>query len=70
VRRYYFPGVTHGGSYTGGISLDGDKPWPGAPVCALPNNPNPSLPTMRALMKRLVAWVSTGRAPPPSQYPT
>ncbi|WP_179505000.1 MULTISPECIES: alpha/beta hydrolase domain-containing protein [unclassified Sphingomonas] len=70
VRRYYFPGVTHGGSYTGGISLDGDKPWPGAPVCVLPNNPNPSLPTMRALLKRLVQWVSTGRPPPPSQYPT
>ena len=32
VRRYYFPGVTHGGSTVGGISLDGDKPWPGAPV--------------------------------------
>lgn len=70
VRRYYFPGVTHGGSITGGISLDGDKPWPGAPVCVLPNNPNPSLPTMRALLKRLVAWVTTGEAPPPSQYPT
>jgi len=70
VRRYYFPGVTHGGSMIGGISLDGDKPWPGAPVCVLASNPNPSLPTMRALMKRLVAWVSTGRAPPPSMYPT
>jgi hypothetical protein len=70
VRRYYFPGVTHGGSMVGGISLDGDKPWPGAPVCVLGSNPNPSAQTMRALMKRLVAWVSTGRAPPPSAYPT
>ena len=70
VRRYYFPGVTHGGSVTGGISLDGDKPWPGAPVCVLANNPNPSAPSMRALLKRLVEWVRTGRAPPPSQYPT
>jgi len=70
VRRYYFPGVTHGGSVNGGISLDGDRPWPGAPACVLANNPNPSAPTMRALLKRLVDWVSTGRAPPPSQYPT
>jgi hypothetical protein len=70
VRRYYFPGVTHGGSMVGGMSLDGDKPWPGAPACVLAGNPNPSAQTMRALMKRLVAWVSTGRAPPPSQYPT
>lgn len=70
VRRYYFPGVTHGGSSVGGISLEGDKPWPGAPVCVLGSNPNPSAQTMRALMKRLVAWVSTGRAPPPSHYPT
>jgi len=70
VRRYYFPSVTHGGSYVGGISLDGDKPWPGAPTCLLPGNPNPSLPTMRALLKALVAWVKTGKAPPPSRYPT
>ncbi|HWU03065.1 MAG TPA: alpha/beta hydrolase domain-containing protein, partial [Novosphingobium sp.] len=70
VRRYYFPGVTHGGSVVGGISLDGDKPWPGAPTCVLPNNPNPSLPTMRALLKRLVVWVKDGTPPPPSQYPT
>ena len=70
VRRYYFPGVTHGGSSVGGISLDGDKPWPGAPACVLAANPNPSAQTMRALMKRLVDWVQTDRAPPPSQYPT
>jgi len=70
VRRYYFPSVTHGGSYVGGISLDGDKPWPGAPTCQLLGNPNPSLPTMRALLKALVAWVKTGRTPPPSRYPT
>ncbi|NBC37795.1 hypothetical protein GTZ99_14665 [Novosphingobium sp. FSY-8] len=69
VRRYYFPGVTHGGSMAGGISLDGDKPWPGAPACSLAMNPNPSAATMRVLMRRLVAWVREGKAPPPSQYP-
>jgi hypothetical protein len=70
VRRYYFPGVTHGGSSAGGISLDGDKPWPGAPQCGLPWNPNPSTPTLRALQAALIAWVKTGKAPPPSRYPT
>ncbi|WP_404710355.1 alpha/beta hydrolase domain-containing protein [Sphingomonas sp. MMS24-J13] len=70
VRRYYFPGVTHGGSSAGGISLDGDKPWPGAPQCSLAWNPNPSAPTLRALQAALIAWVETGKAPPPSRYPT
>ncbi|MBO9581376.1 MAG: hypothetical protein J7498_10840 [Sphingobium sp.] len=70
VRRYYFPSVTHGGSATGGISLDGEKAWPGAPSCRLPGNPNPTQPTMRTLLKRLVAWVQTGKEPPASAYPT
>jgi hypothetical protein len=69
VRRYYFPGVTHGGSYVGAFSLTGDPAYPGAPRCALPANPNPSFYTMRALMARLLAWVAEGRAPPPSHYP-
>jgi hypothetical protein len=69
VRRYYFPGVTHGGSYVGAFSLTGDPAYPGAPRCALPANPNPSFYTMRALMVRLLAWVAEGRAPPPSHYP-
>lgn len=70
VRRYYFPSVTHGGSWTGALSLEGDKPWPGAPQCVLPGNPNPSTQTMRALMKAMVAWAKTGTPPPPSRYPT
>ena len=70
VRRYYLPGVTHGGSLAVGMSLDGDKPWPGAPACTLAMNPNPSLPTLRALQQALIDWVTTGRAPPPSRYPT
>jgi len=69
VRRYYFPGVTHGGSYVGGFSQTGDPPFPGAPKCALPANPNPSFYTMRALMTRLLAWVAEKRAPPASHYP-
>lgn len=65
VRRYYFPGVTHGGG-RGGFSAQAPKP--GA-TCELPDNPNPSSDTMRALMVALVEWVTKGTAPPPSQYP-
>jgi hypothetical protein len=65
VRRYYFPGVTHGGG-RGGFSTKA----PAAPAnCELPANPNPSSDTMRALTVALVDWVTKGTAPPPSQYP-
>lgn len=70
VRRYYFPGVTHNGSPTGGFPLDGDQPPPGADFCTLAWNPNPSADTRRALLKALRDWVSTGTPPPPSRYPT
>ncbi|MBO9577122.1 MAG: hypothetical protein J7494_15435, partial [Sphingobium sp.] len=69
VRRYYFPGVTHGGSAIGGISLEGERLGSGG-TCRLPGNPNPSQPTMRALLKALVAWVQGGKEPPASAYPT
>lgn len=65
VRRYYFPGVTHGGG-PGGFSASAPKP---PNRCELPANPNPSSDTMRALMVALVDWVAKGVAPPPSQYP-
>ncbi|HLX41821.1 MAG TPA: alpha/beta hydrolase domain-containing protein [Bryobacteraceae bacterium] len=65
VRRYYFPGVTHGGG-AGGFSTTAPKP---PARCELPANPNPSSDTMRALMVALVDWVVKGTAPPPSQYP-
>jgi hypothetical protein len=65
VRRYYFPGVTHGGG-RGGFSAAAPAP-PGA--CELPANPNPSSDTMRALTLALVDWVTKNAAPPPSQYP-
>ncbi|MBZ5610037.1 MAG: hypothetical protein LAP38_17380 [Acidobacteriia bacterium] len=65
VRRYYFPGVTHGGG-RGGFSIA----RPNAPArCELPDNPNPSSDTMRALTEALVDWVVKGSAPPASQYP-
>jgi alpha/beta hydrolase family protein len=65
VRRYYFPGVTHGGG-RGGFDANAPRPPMG---CELPANPNPSTETMRALLGALVDWVVKGTAPPPSQYP-
>ncbi|SOB86380.1 hypothetical protein SAMN06297144_1485 [Sphingomonas guangdongensis] len=70
VRRYYFPSVTHGGSYVGGFPVKGEPASPGAPRCTLAMNPNPSADTRRALLARLAEWVSRGTAPPPSRYPT
>lgn len=65
VRRYYFPGTTHGGG-RGGFSTAA----PAAPRnCVLPANPNPETDTMRALMVDLIDWVTKGTAPPPSRYP-
>ena len=64
VRRYYFPGVRHGGG-PGGFDPD---PQPEA-CCRLIPNPNPSSDTLRALQTALVEWVVRGTLPPPSQYP-
>ena len=70
VRRYYFPGTTHGGG-SGGFSVV--PPPPGArprrSLCELPANPNPQFETMHALLEAMVDWVVKGTAPPPSQYP-
>jgi hypothetical protein len=67
VRRYYFPSVTHGGSWTGGFRPAGDAPPPG---CRLAGNPNPSSESLRAAQQMLVAWVREGKAPAASRYPT
>lgn len=64
VRRYYFPGVRHGGG-PGGFDAE---VRPDA-CCELPTNPNPSSDTLRALQTALVDWVVKGALPPPSQYP-
>jgi len=70
VRRYYFPGVTHNGSARSGFPIAGETPPPGADFCALAWNPNPSSDTRRVLLQALVDWVSAGKAPPASRYPT
>jgi hypothetical protein len=65
VRRYYYPGTTHGGG-RGGFALDAPAPPAG---CALPANPNPQSDTTRALTRALIAWVVDGTEPPPSRFP-
>jgi hypothetical protein len=65
VRRYYFPGTTHGGDDQGGFAQ--------APValasCVLAKNPIPEKEQMAALAQALVQWVTRGVAPPASSYP-
>ena len=69
VRRYYFPGTTHGGG-PGGFTTAVTPPARGrAGVCVLPSNPNPESDTLRALLGSMVDWVVKGTPPPPSQYP-
>ena len=64
VRRYYSPGVSHGGG-PGGF----DPNPPQQSCCELVPNPNPTSDTLRALQTALVDWVVKGVLPPPSQYP-
>ena len=65
VRRYFFPGTSHGGG-RGGFSAASPAPPNG---CALPANPNPESDTTKALMVALIDWVTKGSEPPPSRYP-
>ena len=67
VRRYYFPGVTHGGGRGGFQAIE---PGAGGRGCALPDNPNSTTETMRALRRALTDWVVNDTAPPESRYPT
>lgn len=66
VRRYYYPGTTHGGG-RGGFQVHASV-QPGA-RCALPDNPNPEVHQTRALTRALVEWASQGIEPPASRYP-
>jgi hypothetical protein len=65
VRRYFFPGTSHGGG-RGGFSTKPAAPPAG---CLLPANPNPESDTTNALLFALTDWVTKGMEPPPSRYP-
>jgi hypothetical protein len=56
VRRYFFPGTSHGGG-RGGFSSAAPAPPNG---CVLSANPNPETETMKALTVALVDWVTKG----------
>jgi hypothetical protein len=64
VRRYYFPGVRHGGG-PGGFDPNPRRD----PTLELISNPNSSNEMLRAVQHALVDWVVKDILPPPSQYP-
>ncbi|WP_157959887.1 alpha/beta hydrolase domain-containing protein [Devosia submarina] len=66
VRRYYFPGNTHGGASVSTFALAGEP----SNACLLFNNPNFQTEQMNALGLALIDWVVDGIEPPPSAYPT
>lgn len=69
VRRYFFPGTTHGGG-GGGFSAAAPAAARGrGGLCALPANPNPESDTTTALQAAMVDWIRKGTPPPPSRYP-
>jgi hypothetical protein len=65
VRRYFFPGTTHGGGRGGFNATPGAAPN----GCVLSANPNPESDTMKALTVALIDWVAKGVEPPPSRFP-
>jgi hypothetical protein len=69
VRRYYFPGTTHGGGGGGFSVVTGTAAGAGG-TCVLRSNPNPEIDTQRALFVALSDWVTHGTEPPPSTYPS
>lgn len=66
VRRYYFPGNTHGGAESSSFALAGTP----SKSCVLASNPNFETEQMNALGVALVDWVKDGTEPPASVYPT
>jgi len=65
VRRYYHAGTTHGGG-GGGFA----RVQPAGTTLMLAINPNPETETRRALIVARDEWVTKGRKPPKSRYPS
>ena len=65
VRRYYYPSTPHGGG-AGGFSVA----QPALAGLMLAANPNPETETRRALLLNLIDWVTKGKKPPKSRYPS
>ena len=68
VRRYYFPGVAHGGGQ-GGFSVTSSAVTTALGGCELMSNPAPSAPMRSALLKAFTDWVTKGTPMPPGKYP-
>jgi hypothetical protein len=68
VRRYYFPGVAHGGG-PGGFSTATQGVKTAFGGCDLMSNPAPSAPMRTALLKSFTDWVTKGTPMPASKYP-
>jgi hypothetical protein len=68
VRRYYFPGVAHGGG-PGGFSIATQTVTTPVGACDLMSNPAPSGPMRSALLKAFTDWVTKDTPMPPSTYP-
>jgi Alpha/beta hydrolase domain len=68
VRIYHFAGTQHGG---GDPLAQPPAVQPTPPInCQLPVNSNPFIPGQRALLVALQQWITHGKEPPPSLYPT
>jgi hypothetical protein len=68
VRIYHFAGTQHGG----GDPLNQPPAVLPTPPnnCQLPSNSNPFIPGQRALLVALQQWITHGKEPPRSLYPT
>jgi hypothetical protein len=69
VRRYYFPGVAHGGGPGGFSTVTPGVKTPFG-TCDLMSNPAPSAPMRSALLKAFTEWVTKGTPMPPARYPS
>jgi hypothetical protein len=68
VRIYHFAGTQHGG---GDPLHQPPATLPGFPAnCQLRSNSNPFIPAQRALLVALQQWITHGKEPPSSLYPT
>ncbi|RCK51658.1 hypothetical protein TH25_08170 [Thalassospira profundimaris] len=62
VRLYFLEGAPHFNSWATESKMD--------PVCRYPTNPLSVAPIMRALYNDMVDWITTGKTPPASRYPS
>ncbi|HVO90528.1 MAG TPA: alpha/beta hydrolase domain-containing protein [Casimicrobiaceae bacterium] len=68
MRRYYFPGTSHGGG-GGAYSITNNAAAGAGGTCQFQSNPNNEVDYQRALFTALKDWVVFGTQPPPSIYP-